>query len=90
MTLKKNAQALEQRLLSSQGRFRLPTGAREVVLVRHGSTGGDTGEALQFGEITLANPPLLPAGEAQAQAVANRLQHEPIGHIFRLNADSCG
>lgn len=74
--------AFHQRLAAPQSRYVLPTGACEILLVRHGSTEGETINTLQFGELTLTDPPLLPEGHAQAEALARRLENEPISRIF--------
>ena len=77
--------ALEKHLAAAQHGFHLPPGAREIILLRHGSTVGETVHTLPFGDIILNNPPLRPDGHAQAHAVAARLRHEPITHIFVTN-----
>ncbi|MET0985094.1 MAG: histidine phosphatase family protein [Steroidobacteraceae bacterium] len=70
-------------LVHAQKRFRLPGDAREIVLVRHGSAGGEkVDNRLLFGELTLTDPPLWPEGEAQATAVCERLGRESIARIF--------
>jgi probable phosphoglycerate mutase len=62
--------------------FRLPPGATEVVLVRHGAS-----EAAVPGEPFPmldghGDPALSPEGEAQARAVADRLEGEPLAALF--------
>jgi probable phosphoglycerate mutase len=62
--------------------FRLPPGATEVVLVRHGAS-----EAAVPGEPFPmldghGDPALSPEGEAQARAVAERLAEEPLAALF--------
>jgi 2,3-bisphosphoglycerate-dependent phosphoglycerate mutase len=74
--------AAEKRVLQSQKRYTLPLGAREIILVRHGASASDIAQKLAYGDLTLADPPLSPAGRAQAEAVAERLKREPITHIF--------
>jgi 2,3-bisphosphoglycerate-dependent phosphoglycerate mutase len=62
--------------------FRLPPGATEVVLVRHGASA----VALPGAKFPLVDgrgdPPLSRAGEQQAAAVAERLARESIARIF--------
>jgi probable phosphoglycerate mutase len=74
--------AAERRALDSQRRYTLPLGAREIILVRHGASASDVEQKLAYDELFLADPPLSPAGHAQAQAVAKRLEREGITHIF--------
>jgi probable phosphoglycerate mutase len=62
--------------------FTRPAGAVELLLVRHGSSGGAGGQqpgALVDGH---SDPPLSDAGHRQAEAVAERLAAEPIGALF--------
>jgi 2,3-bisphosphoglycerate-dependent phosphoglycerate mutase len=73
---------LEKRAIASQQRYVLPTDAREVILVRHGSSVKESAAELQFGDLLLSNPPLSPQGVDQAAAVAARLANEPIVQIF--------
>lgn len=73
---------LEHVLHGSQHRFQLPPGARQVILVRHGSAGGDIVPLVRVGDITIADPPLTPAGHEQAQLLCERLRHEPVTHLF--------
>lgn len=72
----------ESRVLHSQKRYALPLGAREIILVRHGASASEIAEKLAYGDLTLADPPLSPAGRTQAETVAERLKREPITHIF--------
>ena len=74
--------AAEKRMLHSQKRYSLPLGAREIILVRHGASASEIAQKLAYGDLILADPPLSPAGCAQAEAVAKRLEREPITHIF--------
>jgi len=74
--------AYESRAANSQQRYALPAGAREIIWVRHGSTDSQARRALPFGELTLSDPPLLPEGHLQAEAVAQRLKQEPLSRIF--------
>lgn len=74
--------SLEKRAIGSQQRYALPVGAREIIWVRHGSTVAGGGYILPFGELTLSDPPLVPEGHAQAEAVAKRLSRERISQIF--------
>ena len=62
--------------------YRLPTGATEVILVRHGSSADaepDMTVPLLEGR---SDPRLSTAGVAQADAVAERLSAEPITGLF--------
>jgi 2,3-bisphosphoglycerate-dependent phosphoglycerate mutase len=62
--------------------FRLPEGATEIVLVRHGASAAavpGTRFPLVDGR---GDPPLAEAGEAQARAVAERLASEELAAIF--------
>jgi 2,3-bisphosphoglycerate-dependent phosphoglycerate mutase len=74
--------AAEKRALHSQQRYALPRGAREIILVRHGASASEDPTKLTFGTLVLADPPLSPAGRAQADVAAKRLEREPITHIF--------
>lgn len=66
----------------SQRAFARPPGATEIVLVRHGASA----DAIPGRPFPLTDghgdPPLSPAGERQAGAVAERLGAEPIGALF--------
>ena len=65
-----------------QGPFVPPPAATELILVRHGaSADAVSGESFELIE-GQSNPPLSPAGEAQARAVAERLAPEPAAGIF--------
>jgi 2,3-bisphosphoglycerate-dependent phosphoglycerate mutase len=66
----------------AQQRYKLPEGARQILLVRHGASMGETIETVQLGPLTITNPPLSPEGHAQAAALAEALKGEPIAHIF--------
>lgn len=79
---KHDTTAAEKRVLHSQKRYTLPLDAREIILVRHGASASDIAQKLAYGNLTLADPPLSPAGRVQAEAVAKRLEREPITHIF--------
>jgi probable phosphoglycerate mutase len=65
-----------------QRSFALPQGATEVLLVRHGASApavpGEPFELLDGH----GDPPLAPAGEQQAQAVAERLAVEGLAGLF--------
>jgi probable phosphoglycerate mutase len=82
MTAPADVRAPAHRINHSQRRYSLPEGARQIVLVRHGSTGGEVVNRLQLGDLSISDPALLPEGHVQAEAVAQRLRHEPIRHIF--------
>ncbi len=65
-----------------QRALRLPSDARELILVRHGASAPAVrGESFpMLGR--LADPPLAAAGERQAEAVAGRLAREPLAAVF--------
>jgi probable phosphoglycerate mutase len=62
-----------------QGPFTAPDGAREVILVRHGSVDPPTPDGLIDGR---SDPPLNEAGCRQAAAVAQRLASERVAALF--------
>lgn len=62
--------------------YELPSGATEIVMVRHGASAPPIEgipNPLVGGH---SNPALAEAGKAQAELVAERLKHEPISAIF--------
>jgi probable phosphoglycerate mutase len=62
--------------------FAPPPGATELVLVRHGASGPRVpGEPFPLLD-GQSDPPLAPAGETQARALADRLAGEPIAAVF--------
>lgn len=62
--------------------FKLPPGATEIVLVRHGASAAAI-EGAPFPLIDgRSDPPLSPDGERQAAAVARRLAGEGIARLF--------
>lgn len=66
----------------SQRAFRPPPGATEIVLIRHGaSADAIPGEPFPLSD-GHGDPPLSPAGEEQAQAMAGRLAGEPLSALF--------
>jgi probable phosphoglycerate mutase len=66
-----------------QAPFTPPPGAREVILVRHGSTPPSPDVPPPEPPVGAQNdPPLTEAGVAQAEAVAARLADEPIAKVF--------
>lgn len=66
----------------SQQRFRLPAGARQIILVRHGASIGQTVDTLDLGELTLSDPVLSPDGHVQAKALAAAYRDEPVSRLF--------
>ena len=65
-----------------QHRFQPPTGAADLLLIRHGETQAAVrGQSFPMVE-GQGDPTLRPEGEAQAKAVARRLQTEPIKAIY--------
>lgn len=72
----------EERLLNTQARYVLPAGAREIIFVRHGSTDSASKATIIVEGMLHADPPLLPAGREQAEAVAGRLADFDISHVF--------
>ncbi|HKT74743.1 MAG TPA: histidine phosphatase family protein [Steroidobacteraceae bacterium] len=74
---------IEPRLLTPQQHYRIPPSSREIILVRHGSAGGEKMDVrLTLGELTVTDPPLWPEGEAQAHSVGARLSRERVSRIF--------
>ena len=69
------------RAQGAQQRFILPADARQVILVRHGSSTGATTHVVELGELTISDPPLTEDGERQAEAVARALGAEAIAAI---------
>ena len=75
-------QANQPRGRAPQQQFRLPEGATEIVLVRHGAS-ADAVAGAPFPLIDgRSDPPLSPVGEQQAQAVAQRLAEERVARMF--------
>ncbi len=65
-----------------QRQFALPAGSTEVILVRHGASAPAVpGEPFPLLD-GHGDPPLAPEGEAQAEAVAERLAAEGVSGIF--------
>jgi probable phosphoglycerate mutase len=68
-----------------QQSFARPAGATELLLVRHGESRAATAAApfpLVDGQ---GDPELHPNGRMQAQRIAARLRHEPIGAVYVTN-----
>jgi 2,3-bisphosphoglycerate-dependent phosphoglycerate mutase len=66
----------------SQRAFSRPPGATEIVMVRHGASADAVpGEPFPLLD-GHGDPPLSPAGERQARAMAERLAAEPIDALF--------
>jgi probable phosphoglycerate mutase len=66
----------------SQDRYRLPQGARQILLIRHGSSVGETIDTIELDALTISDPCLSPAGESQAELLADYLAEEEIAAIF--------
>lgn len=66
----------------AQERWQRPDGAREILLIRHGSSIGRTVDTYQLGALTISDPVLSAQGEQQAEALARHLAGEAIGAIF--------
>jgi len=66
----------------AQERWQRPDGAREILLIRHGSSVGRTVDTVQLGPLTISDPVLTEDGRRQADALARHLAGEPIGAIF--------
>lgn len=66
----------------AQKRFVLPQGARQIILVRHGSSIGPTLETVELGALTITNPPLTRDGHVQAEAVGRALADTGVAAIF--------
>lgn len=65
-----------------QLRFRPPTGATTILLVRHGESAAARADR-PFGDVEgHGDPPLHPQGRDQAEAVADRLAGEPIAALY--------
>lgn len=62
-----------------QGPLSPPPGARDILLVRHGSADPPAPDGLIRGR---SDPPLNARGREQAAAVARRLAAEPVGAVF--------
>lgn len=71
-----------RQVANAQKRFALPDGARQIILVRHGSSVGPTLETVELGALTITNPPLAEDGHAQAEAVGRALSGTGIAAIF--------
>lgn len=67
---------------NAQSRFTLPQGARQIILVRHGSSVGATLDTVELGELSISNPVLSADGEGQAEAVGRALATAAISAIF--------
>jgi probable phosphoglycerate mutase len=66
----------------SQHAFKPPPGATELIIVRHGAS-ADVVPGQPFPLVDgHGDPPLSPAGEEQARAVADRLAEEPLKALF--------
>ena len=66
----------------SQHAFTPPPGATEIILIRHGAS-ADAIPGERFDLVDgHGDPPLSPAGQEQARAVADRLGGEPLDAIF--------
>jgi probable phosphoglycerate mutase len=70
------------RAQGAQQRFVLPADARQIILVRHGSSTGATAHVIALDDLTISNPPLTADGERQAEAVARALAGEAIAAIM--------
>jgi 2,3-bisphosphoglycerate-dependent phosphoglycerate mutase len=76
----------QQKTLSKpQQRYAMPEGAKEVIVVRHGSTDLENAGMITINGRPTSNPVLLPEGEKQAEAVCRRLARENISRIFITN-----
>lgn len=70
------------RMHRAQDRYRLPDGARQILLVRHGASVGETVDTFEYGELVISDPVLAPDGEAQADLLGTHLAQEDIAAIF--------
>lgn len=66
----------------AQERFRLPAGARQIILVRHGASVGPTVDTVELDSLTISNPALAADGLIQAQAVGDALATATLSAIF--------
>jgi 2,3-bisphosphoglycerate-dependent phosphoglycerate mutase len=72
----------EHRVAAAQRPYAPPPGATEIIFVRHGAS-ADAVPGARFPLIDgRGDPPLSALGEAQAEAVAQRLSGEPVAGIF--------
>lgn len=71
-----------QEVHRAQERYRLPVGARQILLIRHGSSVGQTVDTIEVGALTVSNPALTEEGQAQANLLADYLTDEQIAAIF--------
>lgn len=82
MTAETGSGAHGQRILNTQARYTPPAGAREIILVRHGSTDTSDPASITVDGLLHADPPLRPEGREQAEALAERLGSGRVTHIF--------
>jgi probable phosphoglycerate mutase len=82
MTDLRTPESPKTRRVWGQESHELPPRAREIILVRHGSTNGDTVNRAHIEGFVHGDPPLSAEGLAQANALAARLQGEAISRIF--------
>ncbi|AMK19810.1 MULTISPECIES: histidine phosphatase family protein [Sphingobium] len=77
-----NLDDINDRARGAQQRFKLSRGARQIILIRHGSSVGATIETVQLGELTISDPTLAEDGHVQAELLARTLARESIEAIF--------
>jgi len=68
--------------IKAQQLFTLPRGARQILLVRHGSSTGATTDTVEIGGLNVSDPELSQDGQAQALLVAAHLYREKLSGIF--------
>jgi probable phosphoglycerate mutase len=76
------AAEFQEQVHKAQERWQRPGGAREILLIRHGSSVGRTVDTVQLGALTISDPVLSRQGEQQAGALARHLAGEAITAIF--------
>jgi len=68
--------------IKAQQLFTLPRGARQILLIRHGSSIGATTDTVEVDGLNVSDPELSQDGQAQALLVAAHLYREKLSGIF--------
>ena len=83
MSDERDAAADDGKRVHRQRLFRLPSDARELILVRHGASQAHVeGGSLPINADGHGDPPLAPEGRVQAEHVGERLAAEPVTRLF--------